>query len=59
MASSESRRFERHQTLHDSLGDTMNDDLAELAEIFDAHLRRMIIFLPLQFVVLLVVALIC
>ena len=37
----------------------MNDDLAELAEIFDAHMRRMIIFLPLQFVLLLVVALIC
>jgi hypothetical protein len=30
-----------------------------LGEIFDQHLRRMIIFLPLQFVVLLVVALIC
>lgn len=30
-----------------------------LEEIFDGHLRRMIIFLPLQFVVLLVVALIC
>ena len=30
-----------------------------LEEIFDRHLRRMIIFLPLQFVVLLVVALIC
>jgi len=30
-----------------------------LEEIFDRHLQRMIIFLPLQFVVLLVVALIC
>jgi len=30
-----------------------------LEEIFDRHLRRMIIFLPMQFVVLLVVALIC
>lgn len=36
----------------------MNDDLVQLAEIFDAHLRRMIVILPLQFVVLLVVALI-
>jgi len=36
----------------------MNDDFAELGEIFDRHLRRMIIFLPLQFVVLLIVALI-
>ena len=35
------------------------DICSGLAEIFDAHLRRMIVFLPLQFVVLLVVALMC
>lgn len=36
----------------------MNDDLAELGEIFDSHLRRVIIVFGVQLVALVVVALI-
>ncbi|MBU3702936.1 MAG: hypothetical protein FGM42_01035 [Ilumatobacteraceae bacterium] len=58
MSISKRSQLDLPQTLRDLFGDIMNDDLAELGEIFDRHLRRMMIFLPLQFVVLLVVALI-
>jgi len=54
----ERSRLDLPHTLRNLFGDIMNDDFAELGEIFDRHLRRMIIFLPLQFVVLLIVALI-